>query len=443
MMNRLKAKGGYMFKKIVSCLVVASLFTGLAFAQSKPKKVELKIAWWGSQVRHEKTIKVIELYQKLNPNVNITYEFAGWDDYWTKMTTMAAGGQLPDIMQQDYQRISEWQSRGLLEPLDPFVANKSLDLSDVAPTVVNTGKLKGQIYAISLGSNSYAYLLDVDAFKKAGVPLPPQDWTWDDMESIAMKIHEKLGIYGIGGGFEVDELVWKSTYISAGTGLFSADGKSLAYTDDKPLINNLNRLLRLIKAGAAPTYQEYLATFGGSSQNIMMIAIVSGKSAMEAVWSNQVVSVATAAGPGRNFKIVHLPRLKRGGTPGNFLKPSQFFSVTSQSKNKEEAAKFISFFTNSIEANQILAAERGVPIAGKVRTALKPALPALTQTIFDYVDLVGKDGAPTPPPEPVGLADIRGNVYEPIIRQKIFYGELTPEEAVKQLREKATAILQK
>jgi multiple sugar transport system substrate-binding protein len=431
-----------MFKKIVSCSAVVLLLAGFAFAQSKPKKVDLKLAWWGSQTRHERTIKVIELYQKLNPNVNITYEFAGWDDYWTKMTTMAAGGQLPDIMQQDYQRITEWQSRGLLEALDPFVANKTLDLSDVAKSVIDSGKLKGKLYALSLGSNSYAFLLDVDAFKKAGVPLPAQDWTWDDMESIAMKIHEKLGIYGIGGGFEVDELAWKSTYIAAGTGLFSADGKSLAYTDDTLFINNLRRLLRLIKAGAAPTYQEYLATFGGSSQNIQMIPIVTGKSAMEAVWSNQVVAVMKAAGPGRNFAVVHLPRLKKGGTPGNFIKPSQFFSVTSQSKNKEEAAKFLNFFTNSIEANQILAAERGIPIAAKVREALKPQLPD-QKAIFDYVDRVGKDGAPTPPPEPVGLADIRGNVYEPIIRQKIFYGELTPEEAVKQLREKATAILRK
>ncbi len=440
-----------MFKRFAAlCCLVAVVAVGAlaegqkdAGAAAPGKKVELKIAWWGSQVRHENTIKVIELYQKLNPNVTITYEFAGWDDYWTKMTTMAAGGQLPDVMQQDYSRIAEWQKRGLLEPLDPFVAKKALDLSDVAPGVINSGKLDGKLYAVSLGSNSYAFLLDVDAFKKAGVPLPAQDWTWNDLESAAMKIHEKLGIYGIGGGFEVDELVWKASYIANGQGIYSADGKSLGYTDDSIFVNNLKLLQRLIKAGAAPTYQEYLATFGGSSQNIQLDAIVTGKSAIEAVWSNQVVAVAKAAGEGRNFAVVHLPRLKKGGVPGNFLKPSQFFSVTSQSKNKEEAAKFIDFFTNSIEANKILNAERGVPVAGKVRDALKPTLPALTQSIFDYIDRVGKDGAPTPAPEPVGHADIRGNVYTPLIREQVFYGVLTPEEAVKQFREKATAILQK
>jgi multiple sugar transport system substrate-binding protein len=426
------------------CAAALALASFGAWAQSS-QKVELKIAWWGSQVRHENTIKVIELYQKLNPNVSITYEFASFDDYWTKVTTMAAGGQLPDVMQQDYSRIAEWQKRGLLEPLDSYVANKTLDLSDVAKPIIDSGRLDGKLYAVSLGSNSYSMMLDVDAFKKAGVPLPAQDWTWDDFEKIATQIHQKLGIYGIGGGFEVDELAWKATLLSAGKTMYTADGKTLGYdaSYDRYLSDNLKMLQRLIKAGAAPTYAEYLASFGGSSNNVQLDAIVTGKAAIEAVWSNQVVAVAKAAGEGRNFAVVHLPRLKKGGTPGNFLKPSQFFSVTSQSKNKVEAAKFIDFFTNSVEANKILNAERGVPVAAKVRAALKEIADPVNKEIFNYLDRVAKDAAPTPPPEPARHADIRNNVYVPLIREQVFYGLISPDDAVKQLRVKALEILQK
>lgn len=428
-------------KRVFAAVLCFSLIaaTGV-FAQGK---VELKIAWWGSQVRHEATIKVIEMYEKLNPNVHISYEFAGFDDFWTKMTTMAAGGQLPDIMQQDYSRINEWKTRNLLEPLDSYVASRALDLSDVAKPIIDSGSIDGKLYAVSLGSNSYAMMLDVDAFKKAGIPLPAQDWTWDEFEKIALQLHEKLGIYGIGGGFEVDELAWKSVYLSAGQNLYAPDGKSFAYKDDTLLVNNLKMLQRLIKAGAAPSYQEYLASFGGTTGNIQMDAIVTGKSAIEAVWSNQVVAVATAAGAGRNFAIVHLPRLKKGGQAGNFLKPSQFFSVTSQSKNKVEAAKFISFFTNSIEANMVLNAERGVPVAAKVRNALKAKVSPATKSVFEYLDRVAKDAAPTPPPEPARHAEIRANVYVPLIREQVFYGVLSPEEAAKQLRLQGTAILQR
>ena len=64
-----------------------------AVAQSGGAPVELRVAWWGSQDRHNRTIKAIELFQKKYPNIKVTYEFAGWGDYWTKMTTQAAGRQ--------------------------------------------------------------------------------------------------------------------------------------------------------------------------------------------------------------------------------------------------------------------------------------------------------------------------------------------------------------
>ncbi|HRZ63651.1 MAG TPA: sugar ABC transporter substrate-binding protein [Spirochaetia bacterium] len=427
-----------MNKRIAAILFLALALSAGAFGQ---KKVDLKIAWWGSQVRHEATIKVIELYQKLNPNVSITYEFAGFDDYWTKMTTMAAGGQLPDVMQQDYSRIAEWQKRGLLEPLDPFVADRTLKLGGVAKPVLDSGTLDKKLYALSLGSNSYCMMLDVDAFKKAGVPLPAQDWTWADLERIAMQLHAKLGIWGVGGGFEVDELAWKANYLGLGQTMYTPDGKALAYKDDKALVDFLHMMLRLVKAGAAPSYQEYLANLGGATGNVQLDAIVTGKSAIEAVWSNQVITVATAAGAGRNFAVVHLPRHKKGGMASNFMKPSMFFSVTSQSKNKAEAAKFIDFWTNDVEANKILNAERGVPVDASVRAALKEIVSPVVKLGFEYIDRVAKDAAPTPPPEPAGHANIRQNVYVPIIREQVFYGVISPEEAAKQLREKAAAIL--
>ena len=57
-----------------------------AAAPASGAPVELRVAWWGSQDRHDRTIKAIELFQQKNPNIKVTYEFAGWDDYWTKMT---------------------------------------------------------------------------------------------------------------------------------------------------------------------------------------------------------------------------------------------------------------------------------------------------------------------------------------------------------------------
>ncbi len=74
-------------------LIVAIAHVGhaprLAAAQQAASPVELRVAWWGSQDRHNRTIKAIELFQKKQPHIKVSYEFAGWSDYWTKMTTQA------------------------------------------------------------------------------------------------------------------------------------------------------------------------------------------------------------------------------------------------------------------------------------------------------------------------------------------------------------------
>ena len=43
---------------------------------SKGDSVNLRIAWWGSDTRHEYTQKVIDLYKTKNPNVKIDVEYA-------------------------------------------------------------------------------------------------------------------------------------------------------------------------------------------------------------------------------------------------------------------------------------------------------------------------------------------------------------------------------
>src|SRR5215831_11160239 len=149
-------------------------------AAASGEKVELRFAWWGSQDRHDRTIKVIQLFQQQHPNISITYEFAGFNDYWTKMTTQASGGNLPDLMQQDYAYISQWTANNLIIPLDDYVNSGAINLSDVPKSSIDGGRINGKLIAVNLGNNSQTVALDVAAFEKAGVALPSQNWSWDD-----------------------------------------------------------------------------------------------------------------------------------------------------------------------------------------------------------------------------------------------------------------------
>ena len=398
--------------------------------------VALRIMWWGSKNRHDRTIKVLEMYQAKNPGITFTYEFTGFNDYWTRLATQAAGGNLPDIIQQDYARLAEWEANRLMVPLDDFVADGTINLVRVPTVSIDGGRINGKLYAINLGNNSQSILLDVDAFKRAGIPLPRETWTWDEFEQTVTTIHQKLGIFGAGFGL-ADPQIWKSVYIGHGTWVFTPDGRSIAAVDDRPFVDHLKMLVRLQTAGALPSRQQEISDY---HDNIEAQPIVQARAAMSYQWSNQAVAEAAAAGAGRTFRLTHLPR-PQGGRASNYLKPSQFFSITSHSKHPREAAAFIDFFTNSVEANRILRAERGVPIAPKVQEALKPLVTPAELETFRYVARVQTDSSPLPPPDPPNEGVLETNVYTPLVIDAVLLGRLSPEEGAKILRTEGNKVL--
>ncbi|HQY91113.1 sugar ABC transporter substrate-binding protein [Caldilinea sp.] len=397
---------------------------------------ELRVAWWGSQNRHDRTIAAIELFEQLHPEIKVVYEFSGWDDHWTKMTTQAAGGNLPDVMQQDYARLEEWVSRGLLMPLDAYVADGTLNFDNVSESALAGGIIDGQLYGVNLGTNSMVIVIDADKLAEAGLEAPSPDWTFADFEQLATQLHENLGVYGFTGGLSNEQL-WKNLYLSLGEWIYNEDGSALGYADDQPLIDYLSMVKRMQDTGVIPTREMEVAEAGSSVEDNY---IVSGDAAMTYVWSNQLVALSAAAGEGRNFLLVPMPR-PEGGASTNYLKPSMFFSITSQAKNPDAAAMFIDFFTNDIEANKILMAERGVPVSSAVREALQPELDVAQQQIFNYIADIESSVSPIPPPDVAGHANVMNNVYWPLVMDPFFYGQQSLEDTVRILREQADAVL--
>ena len=50
----------------------------------------LRFSWWGGDDRHDATLKAIDLWNKIHPEISITPEYGGWDG-WTEKTVSQAG----------------------------------------------------------------------------------------------------------------------------------------------------------------------------------------------------------------------------------------------------------------------------------------------------------------------------------------------------------------
>jgi multiple sugar transport system substrate-binding protein len=408
----------------------------------------LKMMWWGNPTREMRTKMVAQMFEAKNPGIKIettSFPMTQGDgtvsalNYWPTMHDLAMKDQLPDIMQQDYAYIEDWTAKNDIVPLDDLIADGTIKLGDVPQGFIDGGKVGGKVMAVSLGTNTQAIAIDVDLFKKNSIPIPSDDWTWEDFENIAMTIKMKEGIFGAGSGIWGYTPGWKSIYLSLGQWVFSADGKSLGYTDDQPWIDHFNMLLRLKKAGALPGIMDE-PTMG----NVEALLMVTKKSGMEHIFSNQLVGMAAAAKTAnmdmpRNFKLLPLPKVKGQKSP-IYMKPSQYLAITSNSTHAKEAAKVIDFFTNDIEANKVLQGERGVPINTKVLTALKADLDATAADSFDLIQRGAAYATKLPPNDPPPWTSILNTVFTPTAKH-IINEDMTPEDGVAFFRANASALL--
>ncbi|WP_058306511.1 ABC transporter substrate-binding protein [Gracilibacillus massiliensis] len=400
---------------------------------SDGEQIELRILWWGSQDRHDRTLEVIDMYMEENPNVTISPEFSGWDGYWEKMATQAAGGNMPDIVQMDYAYLNEYVGRELLVDLNSLVDDGTLDLSDVDDVYIDGGKVDGSLYAVNLGANVHGVAYDPALFEEAGVEVPETEYTYEELNEMGVELSNNLdGAYGIQPFAGVNNL--RHYLRQNGVSLFNEDGTALGYDDDQLLVDFLQLTVDMQESGAAAPADVFM----DAGSNIEQQPIVNGDTAMFLdIYSNQIVALESAAG--RPLELALSPMLE-GGEDGHFLKPSQFFSVTSHSEQQAEAAKFISYFTNNIEANEVLNAERGVPIATAVREHLRGLQDPVGVKMFDFVELAQDYSKPIDPPEPEGATEIL-SMYENEVEHPMYYQQISPEEAAANFREKASEIL--
>ncbi|WP_240414129.1 ABC transporter substrate-binding protein [Paenibacillus periandrae] len=395
-------------------------------------KVKIRVAWWGSQDRNDKTLKAIDLFMKKNPNIEVQSEFIGFDDYWNKVNTQAAGGNLPDLMQIHEGVINEYVSRKLLVDLNPYVDKGTINLKNVDANYL-PDKVDGKLWGVNLGTNTMTMIYDPALFAKAGVEELKPGYTYEDMANTLRAMKAKLGkdFYGItlDNGYDG----FKHFVRQNGTMFYSADGKKLAYPDDKVFVDYFTYWQKLMKEGLTPG-PEVQSEFKQLENSLL----VHGKAAIQPVQSNQIVALVAASK--RPLKMTVYPTLP-GGKEGHFLKAAMSFAVTSHSKNPEAAAKLIDFFTNDAEGNDILAAERGIPISSEIRKSVSAKLPDTSKQMFSYVEVAQKYARESEAPSPPGDNEIRTLLGK--LQEQINFGKLTPEEGAKQFRKDAEQILAK
>lgn len=391
--------------------------------------VELRIMWWGSQARHEATLKVIELFEAKYPNVKINPEYLGGDGYWDKLNTQIAGGNAPDLIQLG-NNYPDYVTRGTLMELDDFIG-KEIDLSNFDEAIATSGRLNDKQYGINLGSNALGIAYNKALIEKAGMEPPKAGLTWDELEQYGKELVGKLGAGYYAFADQSNFPHYVGHYVRQhGKAIY--DGNALAF-DESDMTSWFDMWQRFREEGIIPPAEKAASYLESAPDNSLL---VEGKSAMLVLWSNQLKAFQEAMQD--ELEMIPLPS---GGTEqGMWIQPSQFLGISSKTKYGKEAAQFISFFVNDPEATAILSSDRGIPGSKTVREALKANAEPVVLKTYNYLDVAAGYSREMDRELP-NIAE-----WDAAMRnaaQKVAFGQSTVEQAAQEAVKAAQAAVDK
>ncbi len=387
---------------------------------------ELRMGWWGNDDRAARTLQVIELFQQAYPEIKITGEpNGGTADHFAVIDTQLAANDAPDLIQfggnwPDYQQY--------LEPLNAYIGNQLMigtpeqfDQTALIPATAADGNL----YAVSLGTNTLVLAYDKTMIEAAGAALPQDNMTWDELIAYGKALKAKLPA---GVAPFVDNSTNQANYLSyfytqEGTQLWTLDEGGKSYATVESARKWLQLWADMRAEGLIPdadTTATYAETGADSS------ALVAGKAAIGLIWSNQLAGYQAAM-----TDKLGATTLPKGGEKSYVIQMSQYLGINKASQNKAAAALFINFFVTSPIAGAILQTNRGVPCSPVVRDAIAVGATKTDAEVYRIYNAVADRTIPQGP----NLPNDQEFVNElRLIGQKVAYGQSTVDEAAVELQ---------
>jgi multiple sugar transport system substrate-binding protein len=390
----------------------------------------VRFTFWGPDFYQQLTRQMVAGFTEAHPDIQVSTEPAEWSGYWDRLATQVAANDEPDVINMDGKYLSEYAGRGALADLEQL---EGLDLSGIAASDLDAGRVNGVLNAVSTGQNAWVVVVNPDLFAKAKVELPDDStWTWDDFSRIATTISASGAATGFsGGGSYADLTIFLR---QRGEDLWKADGMG---SSPAALTAWYQLYLDLQKSDATLSAAAAVEDGAGSLEQQ---AFPTGKSAMTWAWTNQLASIREAAG---NEKITMLRPPSLDGTVarnGLFGKATMFWSVAARSAKQEQAATLVDYLLNDPGANKIQLVNRGVPSNPAALAAMGDGLTATDQEVVGFMKKVLTEITGTPAVQPMGTSDSQNSFTRYLT--EVRFERMTPAAAAEATIKEVDAMVQ-
>ncbi len=322
--------------------------------QSAEIKQELVVLHWsgeGGPEEDEIVDNSLHAFEAANPGVRVRRINPGdAGSFYTKLQTMLASGEPPDVFYVGAERVASFSDMGLLEPLDGFLESDraghvadEIKLEDFYPTTVSAFRFDGKtagngpLYGIPKDFTTVGFYYNKDLFTKAGLKFPSTNWTWNeyiaDARAIA-KLKNANGESYIGSEFVTWPMMVRAYLRSEGVEVRGNNFDELRLQD--PKVQAALERLRSWRQDETNTL-----TSGRSKLATGAAVFTTGRVGMAGPFGRWVVPEYRRI---RDFDWDYAP-LPRGAADGNVI-ATVSWSMAKQSKNKDTAWKLIRWLTS-------------------------------------------------------------------------------------------------
>jgi multiple sugar transport system substrate-binding protein len=393
--------------------------------QQPPEPVTLTYYTFSAAPDHmEELGQMIQIFEASHPNIKINVETAPFDNYFTKLQTLIAGGMAPDIFELNYENFVTYAAKGLLLDLNPLTeTDASFDASIYYPRANEPFSYNNMQLGLPATFSTVVLYYNKDLFDQAGVAYPQEDWTWADAVEAGKQLTDPAaGVYGLHSGIQFWEFYKKAAQNNC---QFFNEDKTEVLINSPECVQALETMISFVETEKIMPSQ---ADMGGLSDGDMFLQ---GKLAMDVtgIWMFAAFADAPFAW---DIEV----------EPGMATHATHFFanavSVFAASKHPQEAWEWVKFFTSDPEMARIRV-ESGWELAALSNPAffdeyLQQSPPDNRQAVFNSLKY-----AVVPP-----VIERQGEFQDAVglLLDQARLGQITPQQALDQAKIEIEALLQ-
>ncbi|GGA48541.1 ABC transporter substrate-binding protein [Paenibacillus physcomitrellae] len=324
-------------------------------------KGNITFAFWGAQTEADAIKQVIDNFQSHNPDIKVESQWIQ-QDYLTKLQTMIAGGTTPDVILVSGGDLPGFASAFQELQIDPSVFSSQ--------SLVDAMSIDGKTYAAPFIIKPKVMAINKDLFAKNNIELPSktEPMTTEQFDEIAKKITSGEGSSKIYGS----EPLWIGNWIYAFGGQYYSDDLSKSTLDSPEAIQAGEYIVSTKQAGTVPSDNE-------KQGQDMMNWFLSGRIGMYTDFGPWSIP-QMADTEGFDWDLVPFP-----GNGGS--KEVDGLALSKDSKNPDAAKAFITYLTQSDEAQKIIGGNKsayGVPVLASAMDAFEQIFPDKNLNAFVY-----------------------------------------------------------